>query len=291
MEAKLIDLNDYTISGAGAVGESFNHNSDPSVMLKLYRAEKPRESIEQELLFAQRVFNTGIPTPEPGEFVTDGNGRYGMKFQRIVGKKSYSRACSDNPELIEPLAREFAQLCRQLHDTHLAHGEFPDVKDEYIKMLIANQLFTSDEKERIEQFILGGPEGDSALHGDLQFSNAIRVQGGQEVQGVQGVQEVQKYFIDLGDFTIGHPYFDLGQVLLCCMYEDEEFSQEVFHLTCAQGAEFWHWFVKGYWDDDADPAEWQKVLAPYAGLKVLMIEREFPDFKIEKYHRLLLDNI
>ena len=36
MEAIKISLNDYVLSGGGANGESYDHKTDPSVMLKLY---------------------------------------------------------------------------------------------------------------------------------------------------------------------------------------------------------------------------------------------------------------
>ena len=36
MDAIKISLNDYILSGGGANGESFDHKTDPSVMLKLY---------------------------------------------------------------------------------------------------------------------------------------------------------------------------------------------------------------------------------------------------------------
>ena len=37
MEAIEINLDDYVLFGGGANGDSFNHKTDPTVMLKLYR--------------------------------------------------------------------------------------------------------------------------------------------------------------------------------------------------------------------------------------------------------------
>ena len=36
MDPILIDLNDYVRTGEGANGASFNHKTDPSIMMKLY---------------------------------------------------------------------------------------------------------------------------------------------------------------------------------------------------------------------------------------------------------------
>lgn len=281
MEARRIDLKDYEYAGEGAVGQSYNLKADSRVMLKLYTKEGSAEGAKSELEFARKVYDAGIPTPKPGELVIDGEGRYGVQFERIVGKKSYSRATSDDFEHVAEYGREFGKLCSELHQIHIPAGTFPDVKEKYLSFLESNPFFTPEEKQKVAAFIGNIPESDIANHGDLQFSNAIRVEEG---------NEVKRYFIDLGDFAVGHPYTDLGQVLLCCMYETEEFSQEVFHLTCAQGAEFWKWFVKGYWGEDADPSEWQRKLAPYAGLKVLLIQHYFQS-PFPAYKQLLMENI
>ena len=277
MEAILIDLNEYVHSGEGANGESLFHRTDPKVMVKLCNPSIPREQVEQELAQARKVFSAGISTPEPGELITDGKGRFGIRFERIVGKKSISRSVSDEPEKVEEYARLFAGMCRELHSIHLAPGEFVNVKDTCLEMLAQNPFFTNDEKVRIERFILDAPDADNALHGDLQYSNAI-------------IAGDRRYFIDLGDFSQGNPLFDLGMVLVCCKYSDPEFILNTFHLDMKTAGAFWHWFVKGYWGDDADPDEYEAMLKPYSGLKTLMIERNagvrFPNF-----HSILEDTI
>ena len=95
MEPKLIDLNDYIRTGEGANGASYNHKSDPNIMMKMYF--RNFEAAAQELELAQKVYALGIPTPEPGDLVTDGE-RMGIRFRRLIGKRSYSRACGDEPE-------------------------------------------------------------------------------------------------------------------------------------------------------------------------------------------------
>lgn len=260
MKAELIDLNDYVHAGEGANGESLNHKTDPSVMIKLYNASARMDLVESELEFARKVYATGIPTPKPGEFITDGNGRYGIRFERIKDKVSFSRAVGESHELVEPYAREFARMCKKLHSTHVSKSEFPSVKEADLKMLEENPYFTLEQKEKIAAFIKAAPDCDTAIHGDLQFSNAIR--SGNKC-----------YFIDLGDFSYGHPYFDLGMVLLTCRYDSEEFVRTVFHMDLATASEFWVYFVKEYFGEDVDPDEMDKEIRPYAGLKTLLIEK------------------
>ena len=262
MEPLLIDMNEYVRTGEGANGASYNHKTDPSIMMKMYF--RNFEAAQLELELAKKVYAAGIPTPEPGDLVTDGK-QVGIRFKRIDGKKSYSRACGDDPEHTEDYAREFAQMCRQLHSTHVDTTQFENVKDRLYKMLADNPFFTPEQKEKIHAFIAAAPDADTAIHGDLQFGNGIFV----EKDGVR-----QKYFIDLGDFCYGYPMFDIGMVYLCCCLNNEEWTMEVNHMSNATAARFWDAFAKEYFGPEANMEEVMKEVKIYAGLKTLIVERD-----------------
>jgi uncharacterized protein (TIGR02172 family) len=231
-------------------------------MLKLYF--RNFEAAEKELVLAQKVYAMGIPTPEPGDLVTDGK-QTGIRFRRIEGKKSYSRACGDNPEKTEEYAQEFARLCKQLHATHVDTTQFENVKDRFYAMLDANPDFTPEQKEKIRAFIAAAPDADTALHGDLQFGNGIFV----EKDGVR-----KQYFIDLGDFSYGYYMFDLGMVYLCCCLNNEEWTQDVNHMSNATARRFWDAFAREYFGPEADLEQVEKEVRVYAGIKTLMVERD-----------------
>lgn len=273
MIPKLINLNDYIHSGEGANGESFYHKADPDAMMKLYFASAPYEIVENELILAQKVYDIGLPTPKPGDFITDGNGRYGIRFQRIAGKKSFARAIGEEPHRVEKYAREFAQMCLKLHATHIDKTQFPNMKEVNLEMLENNPYFTENERQWVKDFIATIPDTDTALHGDLHFGNAI-------------MSGNKKYFIDLGDFAYGHPYFDLGQVLLTCRYDDEDFVRENFHMELASANEFWKYFVKEYFGENANLEEVTGMIRPYSGLKTLLIERNAGVY-MPQFHALL----
>ena len=82
MEALKISLNDYVLSGGGANGESYDHKTDPSVMLKLYFPGMIEQPLN-EMLLARKVYDLGIPTPKPGDYVITEDGRYGIRFHKI----------------------------------------------------------------------------------------------------------------------------------------------------------------------------------------------------------------
>ena len=262
MSPTLIDLNDYISVGEGANGASYNHKTDPSLMMKLYFRNFEAAALELEL--AKKVYNMGIPTPEPGDLVTDGT-QMGIRFRRIEGKKSYSRACGDNPERTDEYAREFARMCRQLHATHVDTSLFENVKDRLYRMLDANPDFTPEQKRKIHDFIAAAPDADTAIHGDLQFSNGIFV----EENGVR-----KQYFIDLGDFCYGYYMFDLGMVYLCCCLNDEAWTMEQYHMSNATARRFWDAFAREYFGPDADLEEMERQVKIYAGLKTLIVERD-----------------
>lgn len=268
MEAIKINLDDYVLSGGGANGDSFNHKSDPSVMLKLYFPGIIKQP-QDEMLLARKVYDAGISTPEPGDFVTTGD-RYGIRFKRIVGKKSYSRATADNPEKVGQYAAEFAKMCRDLHETRVDTSIFENVKDRYFRLLEENPFFTTVEKDKLGKFIADVPDEDTAVHGDLQFSNAIFVGD-------------KRYFIDLGDFCYGNHLFDVAMVYLCCCLDGEPFIMETFHMHKDLAVRFWQEFAPVYFGADRPLSDIEEEIAPFAGLKTLIIERDtrrpMPEFR------------
>ena len=264
-----ISLDDYILFGGGANGESYDLKSDPSVMLKLYFPGKIQQPLD-EMLLARKVYALGIPTPEPGEYVVTEDGRYGIRFRRIPGKKSYARATADDPANVERYATEFAQMCLQLHRTTVPADGFENVKHRYLRLLEENPFFTPSEKSSLERFIADVPDAQTAIHGDLQFGNAIFVGD-------------QRYFIDLGDFCYGNPLFDVAMVYLCCCLSDEAFIQEAFHMPKSLSTEFWHRFAPAYFGADRSLEDIEEQIRPFAGLKTLIIERDtkcpMPEFR------------
>ena len=268
-KATPIKLSDYVLSGGGANGESFDCISDPDVMLKLYFPGKIQQPLD-EMSLARKVYEMGIPTPEPGEYVVTEDGRYGIRFRRIRNKKSYSRATGDEPEKVAQFAAEFAQMCKQLHATHVDTTQFENVKDRYFRLLAENPFFTSAQKDALGKFIADTPDEDTAVHGDLQFSNAIFAGD-------------KRYFIDLGDFCYGNHLFDIAMVYLCCCLSKEDFIEPTFHMKKATSIRFWQEFAPVYFGTDRPLKDIEEEIMPYAGLKTLIIERDtrcpMPEFR------------
>ena len=270
MEAIKISLDDYVLFGGGFNGESYNHKTDPSVMLKLYLPGRIQQPLD-EMRLARKVYDMGIPTPEPGEFVVTEDSRFGIRFRRIPGKISYSRATGNHPEKVQQYAEEFAEMCLQLHATHVDTTQFESVKERYYRLLAENPFFTTKEKDKIGKFIADVPDRDTAIHGDLQFSNAIFAGD-------------KRYFIDLGDFCYGYPLFDVGMMYLCCILDGEEYLSEYFHMHKPTAIKFWEAFAPAYFGRDRSLKDIEEEIRPFAGLKTLTVERDaqcpMPEFRV-----------
>ena len=144
---------------------------------------------------------------------------------------------------------------------HVDTTQFENVKDRYHRLLTDNPFFTMDEKEKLSRFIDSVPDTNTAIHGDLQYSNVV-------------FTESQRYFIDLGDFCYGNPLFDLGMVYLCSNLSDESFIKETFHMDKTTAIKFWQAFAPAYFGRNHSLNDIEQKIRPFAGLKTLIVERD-----------------
>lgn len=272
-----INLDEYRKSGEGANGASYDSISDPSIMVKLYNSTYPIEPVVQELEVARKVYDLGIPSPEPGVLVTDGE-RVGIRFRRILGKRSFSRMLADEPERVDEFAREFARYFKKLHAMPCEKGLFPEAKDQFLEFLEWDKSLSEEQKKPIAEFIRSVPDAGTCLHGDMHMGNLLStLPAGCPISDPHDV-----FFIDLGYFSRGYPLFDLGMMMQICIYSDEEFRQHDFHVNGKMTKAFWDVFVDEYFfgpDNLAlkyfgpgqTPESVEVALRPYLCCKLLFI--------------------
>ena len=234
---ELVDMNDWEVSGDGFTAISYNHK-DGKVMMKLYADFMPSTVPIEELRVAKAVRDMGIETPAVNRLVTDGT-RIGVEFERVTGKRSFSRAISQEPENMDKYMREFARECRKLHATPCNTKEFNPVEDRFLRAVNGSKILDEEQKHKMAQFIATVPATRTCIHGDMHMGNLLMT--GDRI-----------FWIDLADFAYGNPLFDLGMLRFVALNEDEAMSDRIFHLSCAQMHQAWDIFVDEYFGHDAD---------------------------------------
>jgi len=271
-----IDINNYTVSGDGYTAISYNHK-DGRRMMKLYAEYMPISEPERELRMSWAIKDLGIQIPRALRLVTDGK-RVGVEFERITDKRSFSRAISQEPDQLENYVADFVKACKKLHATPCNTQVFSSVKAHFNGAISASKDFDDAQKAKLHAWVDAAPDATTCLHGDMHIGNIIRAHG-------------KDYWIDLADFRYGHPYFDMGMLYFVCISNPSDaIADKLFHLTHAQMVRVWEVFVREYFGPDADLAEVNRTIEPYAALYMIHFsnrEAMLPHWRPVIYNTLL----
>lgn len=263
MEYQKISLDNYVQTGEGGTSLTYD-NKDGRTLVKLFAPSYGKESAEREFLVNQRVYASGIPTPQPIRLVTDGT-RYGAEYELIPNKRSFARIISEHPEQLEPLTLRFTHLARQVHQTPANTSLFPDMR-ELVRFHIGRyEALPQELKNRLFALLDTLPAPATCLHGDLHVGNVI----------TDGTRDV---WIDVGDFAYGCPEWDLGMMYYAFHAMTDERALGIFHLSAETLRKHWDLFARAYWntEDAAEIAAHERALAPFIALKL--------SFMVSKLH-------
>ncbi|MCQ2183111.1 MAG: TIGR02172 family protein [Bacteroidales bacterium] len=265
---ELIDMNDYEESGDGFTAISYNHK-DGKKMIKLYSDIIPDEVAVNELYTSRNIDKLGFRIPHAIRLVTDGK-RVGVEFERVVGKRSFARAISQEPENLSMYAKRFAWACKDLHGRRCDVSKFPSIKETILAAAYRSKDFSKEDQDKIIDFIKSIPDETTCVHGDMHIGNILTT----------GKEE---FWIDLSDFGYGNHYFDLGTfffVMCCC---PGPICEKLFHISAGQCHEVWKEFAAEYFGKDADIAAEEQKVRPFAALTALYFgERDhlFPEMRM-----------
>lgn len=255
-QAKLIDLNEWERSGGGGTGWSYINRKDSSIMLKLNKEEIPEEMSYHEYLISTTLYEMGISCPRVFDFVTDGT-RFGMTVERMQGKKSYVRMIADNPELLEPLAKDFAVRSREFHSIRCDTAKFESKKDKCRRLFASCPEFPDDVKGMLYDCLDSLEDVQYPVHGDFTPGNIIRADG-------------KDYWIDLGDFTYGDPDMDFACLAFLARYTPAKVVEYLFHLTKRQIGQFMEIYGREYYGDRWGSRELKQKLDTALTIKVAL---------------------
>ena len=278
MDIRQISLDDWVLSGGGAQGESYNHKTDSTKLLKLFSEQINRDEIVGEVEISRIASENGVPCPKPGELVQVGN-RLGIIFQRILNKKSFCSAIAANPDCLPDMARRLAGMARKLHATPATDNRIPCQTDFFARLLDRLTYIQGSMRQELENAldIAIKQETHTLLHGDFHYGNVI----------TDGQND---YFIDLGAFCYGNPHFDTTMLYFTAFFADEERRVQDFHINGETTRRFWEYYKPAYFGPDAkSDKELCHEMQPYFLLRTLFFDNALGHMPIfDQFREMIL---
>ena len=193
-------LRKVSVEGCAVIGQGGNgtvYRIDADTIIKVYNPGASLEKIALEKKYARAAFASGIPTAISFDTVEVGE-CYGIVFE-LLNAKTVGAAISEQPEKLPEYSEKMGKLFRLLHNTHMAPGVLPTMKDKasgWIDYMEANYLQPEDAA-LLRRVLCAVPERDTVIHSDFHEGNVM-------------VQNGELMLIDLDDVCTGHPIFDLA---------------------------------------------------------------------------------
>jgi uncharacterized protein (TIGR02172 family) len=138
-------------------------------ILKLYRADMPREWVYHEARIGQIVAEAGVHAPAIGDTV-EADGRLGILYERITGP-SMLDALAHQPWRLLGLARQFAQVHATMHTC--LRPELPSQRQSLSRAVEYAPGLDDGTRQRLLKALDRMPGGESVCHGDYHPGNII----------------------------------------------------------------------------------------------------------------------
>jgi uncharacterized protein (TIGR02172 family) len=138
-------------------------------ILKLYRADIPREWIYHEARVGHIVAEAGLHAPAIGDTI-EVDGRLGIIYERITGPAMLD-ALAHQPWRLPSLARQFAQVHATMHTC--LRPELPSQRQSLSRAVEYAPGLDDGTRQRLLKALDRMPGGESVCHGDYHPGNII----------------------------------------------------------------------------------------------------------------------
>ena len=190
-----ISVDGCELIGEGMCGQCFK--LDEETVLKLYHENTLPEWVEREKSYAKAAFVAGVPTAISFDIVSCGR-RRGVVFE-MLHARTLSRAAADDTDHLPDYAEQLAELAHTVHATPGDPAVFPRQMDYYRGFLDQMTWLSPGQLAALHRCFEELPLAETLVHGDFHPGNVM-------------LSGDKLMFIDMGDFSIGHPLFDIGQI-------------------------------------------------------------------------------
>lgn len=187
--------------GSGACGEVYR--LDDETIIKLYYPRVGQDEIEREKALAKKAFVLGVPTAISYDIV-EADGRTGVVYE-LIKSKTLGELIREDEGNIEHYVEVYADVCRQIHSIDAKDAGLPSFKDINRADIPNVTGITDKERQYLYDFLDLVPERSTCIHGDLNMNNIM-------------VQDGECCLIDMGEFSTGHPMFDMSRILFSMQY-------------------------------------------------------------------------
>lgn len=273
---RYVDVKGLKELGRGMYGSVYRVNDEQ--ILKVFHGINSREALDGVLHNVKTAFTAGIPTMIPFDTVKTDRG-LGMVFE-LVTADSLADLIHGDPGTTKKYAGTMAELALLLSQTEFADGSLKE-RNEMLKAELssADFLLTKEEQKELMDYVECVPRRNTAVHGDFHARN-VMMQGGEPL------------LIDMDDFCMGHPIWDLA-----CLYRvypylyslDQKKAErlldlpeganypdvyyQIMHLSIEEAKTFWAEFLFAYF----------AKTVPEAAERYLAVARIYSDFMVIRF--------
>ncbi len=249
---RFVDVDSLQVLGVGMYGAVYRINEEQ--ILKVFHGINSENAIQSIVKTIRAAFVHDIPTIIPFEIVRTEKG-IGMILE-LLNSEMMSTLMKNNPEKFDKYVSDMVNLSKSLANTQFEEDTLRSYKEMLLSRLDdAEKFLLPEEISTIKKYINAVPQRNTAVHGDFHAKNIM-------------VMDEKPILIDMDEFSLGHPVWDIGNVHFIYqalphadseMIEDlidiagkiawADFYIKMISFTFDEADEIWEKFFNGYFAD------------------------------------------
>lgn len=255
-------LENAELLGKGLDSEIYRLNKNS--ILKVYYPKYQYNKVYNDVVNAKNAMKVNVPVAIPIKTYKVEN-RFAQLYN-LPNAQTFKEMILHHREFLENYGHKFARLIKQIHQIKGDPEVLKNKRDEQIHTYLKATWLNGTEKASMSHMISLLPNADTCITGDFHPGNII-------------VSNGELIFVDLGDFSIGHPYQDISHIyMFISPTGPEPFSTNVTGLTPDERNTFLKGFMDTYFEGLTRHRvnEELKVVKMFLALRSFEYIEEFP---------------